>query len=388
MKEKFRLSFLGDIMFEKYILDKKPENSDFNSMFSEVKSVLESSDIVLGNVETTFSGAEAGYTKKMYSFNTPDEAIRSLKNLGLDYAIVTNNHILDRGFEGRKRTIEKLENAGIKVLAKNDRLDVIDIEGVKISILPYTSSTNYVDNNVKLNFDEEIQLRLLNPYNYWESDFKPKSLKQKVHKLISGIIGPENMMKVKKTLGKKHKYPYTDMLLKSQEDRLEPYIQIVEKQMSQSKQISDITIVIPHMGGQFNKEPGTFSKHYMEIFRKFGAGIIIGSHPHILQKYENIENIPSFYSIGNFSMAPNSTYTILDDHPEVGIIVHLDINIAKKQIQDIIITPIIMKMKESFKVLPFFGSEMDKSKLDWLKATLKVDLEFINKTDLRIKEVL
>lgn len=50
----------------------------------------------------------------MYSFNTPDRFVCSMKSAGIDYVSTANNHCLDRGTEGLIRTLDLLDQYGIK----------------------------------------------------------------------------------------------------------------------------------------------------------------------------------------------------------------------------------------------------------------------------------
>ena len=335
--DNIRLSFLGDIMFEKYSLEKNHENTDFKAMLRGIKPLLKKTDILIGNVETTFSGKDKGYTNEMYSFNTPDNAIEGLKEIGLDYAIITNNHILDRGMEGRKRTIQKLSENNIKVLAKDDKIDVLEYKGIKFSLLPYTSTTNYLDNKVSLTKDEENEVRLLCQYDYSASDNQEETTKQKIFNIIQKSIGYENSVKLLKALGKRANSAYADNI--NENKSIDSYIERVEKDLAYARKHSDYTIVLPHMGGQFNLTVGSFSEMYMNIFNENKADFIIGSHPHIIQKYEKKDYSRCFFSIGNVSMAQNSTYIIKDNNPEIGIVVHLNFSAKNKKFNNISISP-------------------------------------------------
>ena len=53
---------------------------------------MRESDLVVGNLETVFAGEEAGYTNDVYSFNTPDRFVCSMKSAGIDYVSTANNH--------------------------------------------------------------------------------------------------------------------------------------------------------------------------------------------------------------------------------------------------------------------------------------------------------
>lgn len=385
-KDTIRLSFLSDIMFEKYVLKKNPEKTNFDSFFIEIEDLLKDSDVIVGNVETTFAGKEAGYTKEMYSFNTPDKAIESLKKLGLDYAIISNNHIYDRGIAGRKRTIELLEKSGIHVLGKtHDKVDKIEIEGISLSILPFTSTSNYYDTKLDLSKKEEKEIGLLAPYDFWLDDYQAKSFKSKIYVVLSKTLGPENLKKALKMANRKPTHPSTDNIKQGKEELLKPYIDDVKDKINKAKDLSNLVIIHAHMGGQFNKEPGTFSKLYMDIFKEEKVDAIIGNHPHIIQEFNASQGIPAFFSTGNFSMAPNSTYIIMEDKPDIGLIVHFDISKSSKSIERILVTPIKMIYDGDFRVVPLKNIHEDRVLFDWLQKRLKTELIYHRENEYIIK---
>ena len=43
-------------------------------------------------------------------------------------------------------------------------------------------------------------------------------------------------------------------------------------------------IVCSHIGGQFNETPGTYSRFMADFVLEHGADMLIGNHPHVIQK--------------------------------------------------------------------------------------------------------
>ena len=106
-----KLTFVGDIMSEKiqnelsYIDGKY----DYSNMFDKgVMEFFEKSDYVVGNLETPIAGEKLKYSYKEYSFNTPENFLKTLKTIGIDCVTTANNHCLDRGVTGLKNTIDAL----------------------------------------------------------------------------------------------------------------------------------------------------------------------------------------------------------------------------------------------------------------------------------------
>ncbi len=63
---------------------------------------------------------------------------------------------------------------------------------------------------------------------------------------------------------------------------------------------ADFTIVFPHWGVEYEKEPSTLQKTLARKFIDAGADAVIGAHPHVTQTIEWYKEKPIVYSMGNF----------------------------------------------------------------------------------------
>lgn len=63
---------------------------------------------------------------------------------------------------------------------------------------------------------------------------------------------------------------------------------------------ADMTIVFPHWGVEYEKQPSTLQKTWARKFIDAGADAVIGAHPHITQTIEWYREKPIVYSMGNF----------------------------------------------------------------------------------------
>lgn len=63
---------------------------------------------------------------------------------------------------------------------------------------------------------------------------------------------------------------------------------------------ADYTIVFPHWGVEYEKEPSTLQKTWARKFIDAGADAVIGAHPHVVQTTETYKDKPIVYSMGNF----------------------------------------------------------------------------------------
>ena len=117
---------------------------------------IEGADYAVGNLETTLNGPPySGYP----AFCAPDALAYDLKTIGMDLVTTANNHAMDKGFNGICRTLDVLDEAGLKHVGtyrSRDELDqangvaVADVNGISIAFLGFTYGTNGIpvsDNN-------------------------------------------------------------------------------------------------------------------------------------------------------------------------------------------------------------------------------------------------
>lgn len=108
------LVFAGDLMQHLPQIEaaqKDGASYDYSETFKYIAPFFRSQDLVFINLETTLSdnGPYSGYP----AFRAPAQLAYDMKTAGIDVALLANNHILDRGARGVKRTIKALDSAGI-----------------------------------------------------------------------------------------------------------------------------------------------------------------------------------------------------------------------------------------------------------------------------------
>ena len=120
---------------------------DFSYVFADITEQIQSADIAVGNLETTFAGAARGYSNYP-TFNTPEALATDLKEMGIDLLSTSNNHSLDKGYSGIESTINFLDAAGIAHTGtytspeSQNTIVVQDVKGIKIAFLSFTYGTN------------------------------------------------------------------------------------------------------------------------------------------------------------------------------------------------------------------------------------------------------
>lgn len=379
--EALKLTFVGDIMCEPLMMKaaKQKNGYNFDFVFDNVKELFLESDFVVGNLETPLAGKSAGYTKELFSFNAPDEFADALKKAGFSLVITNNNHCVDRGFAGLVHTIQVLDAKKINHIGTwiDERPEAFYFEnkGQRVAIVTSCYGTNYSSNHCILTDEQESHINLLHSYRepvYEKASVKP-SLMKKIVNAPFKLMKSEQKAAIKKALGLAYNTPREDSYLN--EDTAAQYIDRFLEDIALAKTKADIVIPFLHVGGQFNPNPGRFTRYVFERAVKAGSDAVIASHPHIVQKAEIQNGIPCLYSLGNFSMSPNSIYLLHEHLPDYGLAVH--VYITKGEI--IKVTFSILKIVETASQ-PLTVYPVDKFYLfcnDYEKNELLSDISFI-----------
>lgn len=131
-----KITFVGDIMLHpRQFQIEHDRGYTFEGVFDELKEIIKDSDLVIGNLETTFSGYTYKVPQRTASFCAPDEYAAALKRVGFTHLITVNNHMFDFGIEGHERTKSIVSANGMVPLEK---LTVIEHNGVKINMLAFS----------------------------------------------------------------------------------------------------------------------------------------------------------------------------------------------------------------------------------------------------------
>lgn len=389
---KYKISVLGDLMCEPPYMNsckKKSGKFDFWPTFKPLKGLLDEADYVIANLETPVAGEELEYTKSMVSFNAPYEYLEALKKLGIDLLITANNHSLDRGVEGLKKTIDAIDKIGIahtgtyKDPNEADKNFYFNLGETKIAVEGLTYGCNESPSKLGLS-DEEAKV-----VNYYrkeipgEKNLAPLNIPKpenflKTQALFESILGrkltwDENVM-LKKAMGVYIAYA-NDKFNQSWVDKGLPDVK--KDYQTAKKNGADLVLSVPHSGGQFNVKPGLESIYVMKALLNFGYDAVLMGHSHTTQRAMVVKNVPAYYSLGNVTMIPNSIYSEPDTLPEFGLIPHLYIENKKIVKNTFSIYKILVDEKSHLEIVPV-DELYDRLETSAEKAELKA----------RVKEVL
>ena len=245
-----RIMANGDLLYHDiiYISAKKSDGTyDFHENFEYVKPWLKQADLVIGDFEGTVNKDHylAGYPL----FNAPGEVMDAIKDAGYQVLDLAHNHILDSQIEGVVSTADAIEKAeitpiGVYTHEPRDKAPIVikEVNGIKVALLAYSYGFNGIEQSIS---QED--------YNRYLSDLD--------------------------------------------EDKMKAEIERAEKE-------ADITIIMPQMGVEYQIEPTEEQKKLYHKMIDWGADIIFGGHPHVVEPAETVEKNGDkkliIYSMGNF----------------------------------------------------------------------------------------
>ena len=147
----FTMAVTGDIMCHNTMYQDAYNSStksyDFSYFFDDIKQHIQTADIAVGNLETTFAGSKVGYSGYP-TFNTPEVLAKNLKQAGFDVVSTANNHCMDKGYKGIESTIDFLDEADLahtgtfKSKEDQEKILIKNVKGVSIAFLSFTYGTN------------------------------------------------------------------------------------------------------------------------------------------------------------------------------------------------------------------------------------------------------
>lgn len=276
-----RIMANGDLLYHIPIYRtalKEDGTYDFHENFDYVKPWFKKADLVIGDFEGTISKDHylAGYPL----FNAPGEVMDAIKDAGYQVLDLAHNHILDSQLEGVISTADAIEKAGITPIGvytheARDKAPLVikEVNGIKIAFLAYSYGFNGIEEYISKE-----------DYNNYLSDLN--------------------------------------------EDKMKAEIERAEKE-------ADITVIMPQMGIEYQLEPTEEQKILYHKMIDWGADLIFGGHPHVVEPAETVEKDGDkkliIYSMGNF-LSNQRIETMQDEEnakwTERGVL--MDVTIKKK----------------------------------------------------------
>jgi len=236
----------GDNLFHITLINRSQEGGQYNftPVYSEIKSLIKNADLSFINQETVMAGESFGYSGYP-QFNTPQSLAKTLADTGFDIFNVANNHAMDMGRDGLVASLDlldKMEDITVIGARKTgESARIIEKNGISLGFLSYTYG--------------------LNGY----------SLPANEPNLVS-LIRREKMA----------------------------------QEIQALRSLCDFLVVSMHWGEEYMLiEPDSYQKNLAVFLAEQNVDLIIGHHPHVLQRVETLKRSGGgetlcFYSLGNF----------------------------------------------------------------------------------------
>src|ERR1043165_799924 len=107
----------GDVLIHPALTEQATQDGggkrDYRQIFAGVKPVISTADLASCHLETPLAAPDGPF-KGYPEFSAPPEVAAALADTGYDDCSTASNHTLDVGDAGVTRTLDALDNAGIK----------------------------------------------------------------------------------------------------------------------------------------------------------------------------------------------------------------------------------------------------------------------------------
>lgn len=242
------LVFVGDAMQHQAQLDaaRKGKDYDYTGYFDDIKPFVSVADYAVVNLETPVSTPPySGYP----CFNAPPAFLDALADAGFDLFLTANNHTLDRGARGLRKTIEEID---VRRLAHTG---TFANDSARAESVPMIVNVN------------DFKIGFLN-YTYGTNGISPRD----------GVV-----------------VDYIDR-------------PAIRRDVENSRKAgAELICVCVHWGDEYKLLPNASQRYLADFLEAIGVDMIIGGHPHVIQpmelrpnKYYPDKNILLVYSLGNF----------------------------------------------------------------------------------------
>ena len=232
------IAAVGDLMFARDIVTLMQQFGPAYP-FERVAPLLAGSDLLIGNLEGTFT--ERGEPlDKYYTFRAPPVLAETLTAAGFDAVSLANNHALDFGTEGLLDTLDALDALGVAHFGAGlDRGEaeaplILQADGAFVALLGFSGVASSV-------FAEGNQ---------------PGVARAKLEAVASSVAS------------------------------IAPAV--------------DFVIVVFHFGTEYDAVPTEQQRALAAAAADAGASLVIGHHAHTLQPWERRGNALILYGLGNF----------------------------------------------------------------------------------------
>jgi poly-gamma-glutamate synthesis protein (capsule biosynthesis protein) len=250
---RIQMAFTGDIMLGSNV-DGLLQRNGYDYPYRELSDYLKRPDLTIANLETPITTRGTAQFKE-YVYRSSPLVLPAFREAGFDLVNLANNHSMDYGVEGLLDTFTHLTKEGIPYVGAGNnaaeafRPVILEKKGIRIAFLGFS--------------------RVI-PEQSWKAGANSP-----------GLADTYN-----------HTVP----------------VEAIRKASAEA----DLVVVIAHWGVERNDLPEAYQRDLAKRYIDAGADLIVGSHPHVLQGFENYKGKWIAYSLGNFIFTTNAVVKTWD----------------------------------------------------------------------------
>ena len=322
---------------------------DFKPMYELIKPIVSKYDIAYYNQETILGGTKLGLSDYP-TFNSPQEVGDAMMDAGFNLVSLATNHTIDRGEKAVLSSYDYWQKQSSVLTAgsysseeERNKVRVKKVNNITYTMLNYTYGTN----GIKVPTDKEYLV------NVWPTSYS--------------VNDPDK------------------------DEKYQSYKETVKEDINRVRDKVDVLIVAMHWGVEYTHVPTNYEKDMADFLASQGVDIIIGTHPHVVQPVDFIDDTLVIYSLGNFISAQDNAgnYQKL-----VGLMTSLDITKTVSNGKSSIkidnvsneLTFTYYKNYRNFKIVPF-SNEKIKDVLPNYESIYKKYKKVVQKYDSNMKVV-
>lgn len=249
-QESVQLLFAGDVLFDDsyspMAMLRRRAGGITECFSAETFDVMKSADVFMINNEFTYTSRGTPTEGKTFTFRSKPENVGLLEEMGVDIVSLANNHAYDYGEISMLDTLDTLNAAQMPYVGAGH--DVAEAE----------ESVIFQFGDVKIGYLSATQIeRMSNPDTKGAT---PTS---------AGVF------------------------------RCLDSAALINR-VKELETEADFTVVYVHWGTESTTELDYRQTQQAQELVDAGADLIIGDHPHILQRIDVIDHVPVIYSLGNY----------------------------------------------------------------------------------------
>ena len=243
------IAAVGDIMLghraEPYLVKEGPAYP-----FVHVLAVLRQAHLVIGNLESPISARGTAVENKQFTLRVGPVAVEALKSAGIRVVTLANNHILDFGPQALQDTLAILGENGILFAGAG-----MDLDDARAPAFLKVGDRTIAFLSYSLTF----------PLDFYASAGRPGTAPG--------------------------------------------YREYVRKDIRKARPLADLVVVSFHWGAELMASAKDYQQDLGRRSIDWGADLVLGHHPHVLQELEIYRGRLIAYSLGNFVFGSESDKT-------------------------------------------------------------------------------